>query len=155
MQLYSVERGVSQSLEGHACAFAQFKLDSNPAPSNVFIFAVRTAQGGGRVRFFVGADVCLCFFADLFVVSVRICGVMFYVCCASLLTFCYARACMCVMYTTVCMRLSAGIFLMSLRIFVVHNVCMRFSADFFFVMSVWMCVCVCMYVDARSCVCIH
>lgn len=50
MQLYSVERGVSQSLEGHACSFARFKTDNNPAPSNVFIFAVRNAQGGGRVR---------------------------------------------------------------------------------------------------------
>ncbi|KAF8763341.1 Clathrin heavy chain like protein [Argiope bruennichi] len=46
MQLYSVERRVSQPIEGHAAAFAQFKLEGNPEPSTLFCFAVRTAQGG-------------------------------------------------------------------------------------------------------------
>lgn len=46
MQLYSVERRVSQPIEGHAAAFAQFKVEGNPEPSTLFCFAVRTAQGG-------------------------------------------------------------------------------------------------------------
>jgi clathrin heavy chain len=39
MQLYSVERKVSQPLEGHASCFAQFKLDNNKEPSTIFSFA--------------------------------------------------------------------------------------------------------------------
>ncbi len=46
MQLYSVERKVSQPIEGHAAAFTQFKLDGNKKPSTLFSFAVRGAQGG-------------------------------------------------------------------------------------------------------------
>ncbi|XP_031626187.1 clathrin heavy chain [Contarinia nasturtii] len=46
MQLYSVERKVSQAIEGHAAAFATFKLEVNPEPSTLFCFAVRSAQGG-------------------------------------------------------------------------------------------------------------
>ena len=46
MQLYSVERKVSQPIEGHAAAFAQFKMDGNPEPSTLFCFAVRSATGG-------------------------------------------------------------------------------------------------------------
>ncbi|XP_076345993.1 clathrin heavy chain 1-like isoform X1 [Tachypleus tridentatus] len=46
MQLYSVERKVSQPIEGHAAAFSQFKLEGNPEQSTLFSFAVRTAQGG-------------------------------------------------------------------------------------------------------------
>lgn len=46
MQLYSVERRVSQPIEGHAAAFAQFKVEGNPEPSTLFCFAVRTPQGG-------------------------------------------------------------------------------------------------------------
>ncbi|KAL3856702.1 hypothetical protein ACJMK2_011426 [Sinanodonta woodiana] len=46
MQLYSVERKVSQPIEGHAAAFVQFKVDGNPQPSTLFTFAVRGAQGG-------------------------------------------------------------------------------------------------------------
>nr|CAG4635257.1 EOG090X0064 [Artemia franciscana] len=46
MQLYSVERKVSQPIEGHAAAFAQFKMDGNPLPSTIFCFAVRSAAGG-------------------------------------------------------------------------------------------------------------
>lgn len=46
MQLYSVERNVSQAIEGHAAAFAQIKLEGNANPSTLFVFAVRGAQGG-------------------------------------------------------------------------------------------------------------
>lgn len=46
MQLYSVERKVSQPIEGHAAAFASFKLEGNPNPSTLFIFSVRGPQGG-------------------------------------------------------------------------------------------------------------
>jgi clathrin heavy chain len=46
MQLYSTERKVSQPIEGHAAAFSTFKVDGNPHPSTLFMFAVRGAQGG-------------------------------------------------------------------------------------------------------------
>ena len=46
MQLYSVERQVSQPIEGHAAAFAQFKMPGNSEESTLFTFAVRTQQGG-------------------------------------------------------------------------------------------------------------
>ncbi|XP_076453409.1 clathrin heavy chain 1-like [Babylonia areolata] len=46
MQLYSVERKVSQPIEGHAAAFATFTVDANPNPSTLFMFAVRGPQGG-------------------------------------------------------------------------------------------------------------
>ncbi|KAK8847678.1 hypothetical protein IAR55_005537 [Kwoniella newhampshirensis] len=45
MQLYSLERGVSQPIEGHAAAFATIKLDGAPNPTKLFAFAVRTAVG--------------------------------------------------------------------------------------------------------------
>jgi len=46
MQLYSVERKVSQPIEGHAAAFAEFSIPGNATPSTLFCFAVRGAQGG-------------------------------------------------------------------------------------------------------------
>ena len=46
MQLYSVERKVSQPIEGHAAAFAQFKMEGNPEFSTLFCFAVMRAAGG-------------------------------------------------------------------------------------------------------------
>jgi clathrin heavy chain len=46
MQLYSVERKVSQPIEGHAAAFIQFKMEGNPHDSTLFCFAVRSATGG-------------------------------------------------------------------------------------------------------------
>jgi clathrin heavy chain len=49
MQLYSVERKVSQPIEGHAAAFAVFTQENNSNPSTLFSFAVRGAQGG-KVR---------------------------------------------------------------------------------------------------------
>ena len=52
MQLYSIERKVSQPIEGHAAAFTQFKLDGNKKPSTLFSFAVRGAQGGKGKHFF-------------------------------------------------------------------------------------------------------
>ncbi len=51
MQLYSVERKVSQPIEGHAAAFAQFKMPENAQQSTLFTFAVRGAAGG-KVRKF-------------------------------------------------------------------------------------------------------
>ncbi|KAM5263324.1 clathrin heavy chain 2 [Ctenodactylus gundi] len=46
MQLYSVERKVSQPIEGHAAAFAEFNIEENPRPATLFCFAVRTSTGG-------------------------------------------------------------------------------------------------------------
>jgi len=46
MQLYSVERKVSQPIEGHAAAFTKFRMEGNPADSTLFCFAVRNVQGG-------------------------------------------------------------------------------------------------------------
>ncbi|XP_072538113.1 clathrin heavy chain 2 isoform X1 [Salminus brasiliensis] len=46
MQLYSVDRKVSQPIEGHAAAFAQYKLEGNQNPSTLFCFAVRSQAGG-------------------------------------------------------------------------------------------------------------
>lgn len=45
MQLFSRERGVSQPIEGHAAAFAELKIDGAAAPTKLFTFSVRTAQG--------------------------------------------------------------------------------------------------------------
>lgn len=50
MQLYSVERKVSQPIEGHAAGFGQFKMEGNTEESTLFCFAVR-GQAGGKVRF--------------------------------------------------------------------------------------------------------
>jgi len=46
MQLYSVSKNVSQPIEGHAAAFAQFKYENKTEESTLFCFAVRNAQGG-------------------------------------------------------------------------------------------------------------
>jgi clathrin heavy chain len=46
MQLYSVERKVSQPIEGHAAGFCNFTVEGNPNPSTLFVFAVRGPQGG-------------------------------------------------------------------------------------------------------------
>ncbi|KAM9194420.1 LOW QUALITY PROTEIN: clathrin heavy chain 2 [Dugong dugon] len=42
MQLYSVDRKVSQSTEGHAAAFAEFMIKGNARSSTLFCFAVRS-----------------------------------------------------------------------------------------------------------------
>ncbi|CAF0746769.1 unnamed protein product [Didymodactylos carnosus] len=55
MQLYSVERKVSQPIEGHAAAFTQFKLENNKKPSTLFSFAVRSPTGGKLHIIEVGA----------------------------------------------------------------------------------------------------
>lgn len=49
MQLYSVDRKVSQPIEGHAAAFGQFKMEGNTEESTLFCFAVR-GQAGGKVH---------------------------------------------------------------------------------------------------------
>jgi len=43
MQLYSVDRGISQVLDGHAAAFARVPVPGNPRPANLFSFVSRTA----------------------------------------------------------------------------------------------------------------
>ncbi|OCF71038.1 clathrin heavy chain [Kwoniella mangroviensis CBS 8886] len=45
MQLYSVERGVSQPIEGHAAAFATVRQEGASQDSKLFCFAVRHANG--------------------------------------------------------------------------------------------------------------
>lgn len=42
MQLYNVDRNVSQPIEGHCGVFAEFKLSDSQVPTKVFAFAVRT-----------------------------------------------------------------------------------------------------------------
>jgi clathrin heavy chain len=44
MQLYSKEKDVSQAIEGHAAAFADFRMDDLPATpaTKLFAFASRT-----------------------------------------------------------------------------------------------------------------
>ena len=37
---------MSQPIEGHAAAFAQFKMPGNSEESTLFTYAVRTQQGG-------------------------------------------------------------------------------------------------------------
>ncbi|XP_018648353.1 putative clathrin heavy chain [Schistosoma mansoni] len=44
MQLYSVERKVSQAIEGHAAAFARYIPEGNANPTTLFCFASRNAQ---------------------------------------------------------------------------------------------------------------
>ncbi|CAL8082433.1 unnamed protein product [Calicophoron daubneyi] len=44
-QLYSVDRKVSQAMEGHAAAFAQYKAEGAAAPTTLFCFAARNVQG--------------------------------------------------------------------------------------------------------------
>eukprot|EP00041_Stephanoeca_diplocostata_P026406 m.712062 g.712062 ORF g.712062 m.712062 type:complete len:1677 (+) comp22957_c0_seq1:116-5146(+) len=46
MQLYSVDKNVSQPIEGHAGTFAYLKVPGNSAPSTLFCIAARTAAGG-------------------------------------------------------------------------------------------------------------
>lgn len=50
MQLYSVERKVSQPIEGHAACFTQFKMEGNKEQSTLFSFAVRVQQGNGKLH---------------------------------------------------------------------------------------------------------
>uniref|UniRef100_A0AAQ4S2B2 Clathrin heavy chain n=1 Tax=Gasterosteus aculeatus aculeatus TaxID=481459 RepID=A0AAQ4S2B2_GASAC len=46
MQLYSVDRKVSQPIEGHAAAFGEFRVEGNLKASTLFCFAVRSQAGG-------------------------------------------------------------------------------------------------------------
>jgi clathrin heavy chain len=45
MQLYSVEKKVSQAIEGHAGGFTEFVVEGSKKPSTLFCFAVRTQTG--------------------------------------------------------------------------------------------------------------
>ncbi len=44
MQLYNVDRNVSQPIEGHCGAFAEFIMPDSTVPTKVFAFAVRSAN---------------------------------------------------------------------------------------------------------------
>ncbi|KCV69120.1 clathrin heavy chain [Fonticula alba] len=44
IQLYNVDRSISQPIEGHVGTFATFKMDNNPHPTKVFAFATRSAS---------------------------------------------------------------------------------------------------------------
>ncbi|XP_075389517.1 clathrin heavy chain 2 isoform X1 [Tenrec ecaudatus] len=46
IQLYSIDKKVSQSIEGHAAAFAEFLIEGNAKPSTLFCFAVRSPTEG-------------------------------------------------------------------------------------------------------------
>eukprot|EP00122_Pirum_gemmata_P010411 Pgem_evm1s9626 len=46
MQLFSVDKGISQVFEGHAATFCNFKIDGNAKPNSVLCFAVHGPQGG-------------------------------------------------------------------------------------------------------------
>jgi clathrin heavy chain len=45
MQLYSMDRGISQSIEGHAAGFGTYRLEGAPADTHLFAFAVRGPTG--------------------------------------------------------------------------------------------------------------
>ncbi|XP_016099575.1 clathrin heavy chain 1-like [Sinocyclocheilus grahami] len=49
MQLFSVDRKVSQPIEGHSAAFGLYKLEGNPNASTLFCFGVR-GQAGGKLH---------------------------------------------------------------------------------------------------------
>ncbi len=46
MQLYSIEKKLSQALDGHAAAFAQFKVPGNSVASTIVIIGNRGLDGG-------------------------------------------------------------------------------------------------------------
>ena len=49
MQLYSVEKKMTQALEGHACCFTSFTVEGSTKPSTLFSLANKT-QTGVKVR---------------------------------------------------------------------------------------------------------
>ena len=67
VQLYSVDRKISQPIEAHAAAFAQFKLPGNEKESTLLAFAVRNVTGDGKVCVCVCVRVCVhvCTFLSL------------------------------------------------------------------------------------------
>ena len=60
MQLYSVDRKVSQPIEDHAACFAQFKKPESPNETTLFSFAVRGPQGGKVGLYVLCVCVCVC-----------------------------------------------------------------------------------------------
>ncbi|MCJ1309193.1 hypothetical protein MMC25_002850 [Agyrium rufum] len=50
MQLYSRDRGISQTIEGHAASFGTVHLEGAPADTRVFTFAVRNASGAAKLH---------------------------------------------------------------------------------------------------------
>ncbi|KAG4302819.1 hypothetical protein PCK1_000979 [Pneumocystis canis] len=49
MQLYSKERNISQSIEGHAASFATLKTDESASEFKLFVFAVRTVTAAKKI----------------------------------------------------------------------------------------------------------
>lgn len=50
MQLFSKDRGISQSIEGHAAAFGTIRLADAPQDTKLFAFASRQASGNGKLH---------------------------------------------------------------------------------------------------------
>lgn len=50
MQLYSKDRAMSQSIEGHAAAFGTFPIPGAPREAKLFSFAVRNATGQAKLH---------------------------------------------------------------------------------------------------------
>lgn len=50
MQLYSKEKNVSQPIEGHAAAFAQFTVEGYTTPSTLFTFAAKVSVASWMAR---------------------------------------------------------------------------------------------------------
>ena len=45
MQTYSRDSSVGQTIEGHAAAFAELRLEGGPSKTKLFMFATRNATG--------------------------------------------------------------------------------------------------------------
>ena len=53
LQLYSVEKKMTQPLEGHACAFLQYKVEGAAKASTLFCLANKTATGAKVKKIFI------------------------------------------------------------------------------------------------------
>jgi clathrin heavy chain len=56
MQLYSVERRVSQAIEGHAAAFCKFQINSKDPGTKLFVFATKTSNASKFHVIEIGQD---------------------------------------------------------------------------------------------------
>ena len=59
MQNYSIERPVSQPIEGHAASFVELKLGDHQSPTKLFTFVVKVGIGP-KIR------ACVCFIIEFF-----------------------------------------------------------------------------------------
>ena len=60
MQMYSVEKKVSQPIEGHCGAFSRVTLPGANAPSTLFSFANKS-EAGAKVFFFLSQKIFVLF----------------------------------------------------------------------------------------------